>query len=104
MKRGISEDGTLLSPSKPATTVDSFIARRNRDGHIYGTYSGSSPADVWAHYLVSFKLKTEIKLPLTDLWPPIASARIFHRSFHHSLCVNGSKLTPACGNMTTPST
>ena len=47
---------------RSATTVDSFIARKNSNGHVYGTSSGSSPTDVWGYYLVSFKLKVCNKL------------------------------------------
>ena len=77
-KRMITEDGTLLKPSKPITTVDSFFssavpdivgedslwdsnavrsgARTPPPGNVYTTYTGEQLSAPTAWYFVSFKM------------------------------------------------
>ena len=90
LRRAVARDGTLLAPSKAATTVDAALLQfaggpSTVPGHVYGTYSGpgayagevaATAADgngvvVWAHTVVSFKMTAPYPVAAADLWPPL---------------------------------
>ena len=107
-KRTITQDGTLLKPSKPITTVDSFFSsnagpdngldagaqRSPPPGHVYTTYTGDTLSDPTAWYFVSFQMTADWGIPAADFYPPLpttAGSSVVYRSFDSGAgCVNGA--------------
>ena len=97
LQRIISNDGSLLQPSKPITAVDSsFLETKDKpDGFVYGTHGLDSS---WI--FVSFQLKNPFPVSKRDFWPPMKSfeatensnptIRLVYRTFGTSNeCVDG---------------
>mmetsp|Transcript_10641 Transcript_10641/g.15869 ORF Transcript_10641/g.15869 Transcript_10641/m.15869 type:complete len:561 (+) Transcript_10641:185-1867(+) len=90
LKHAITEDGHLLKPLKPITSIDSMMRseKYRPKGYIMGTYS-TGPS--W--YFVSFKLQNAFNVSLADFYPSpdvktrILVSRIFDSGFG---CKNGS--------------
>jgi len=115
-KRMITEDGTLLKPSKPITTVDSFFssavpdivgadsswdsnavrsgARTPPPGNVYTTYTGEQLSAPTAWYFVSFKMSKAWDIPAADFYPTFEAAAtktIAYRNFDAgALCTDGA--------------
>ena len=93
----ISNDGSLLQPSKPITAVDSsFLEEGSKpNGFLYGTHGLEMS---WI--FVSFQLREPFPVTLRDFWPPLqtpktgyndgATIRFVHRTFGSSReCIDG---------------
>ena len=99
LQRIISEDGSLLQPSKPITAVDSsFLEEDSKPhGYLYGTHG----LDL-SWIFVSFQLKDPFPVTRRDFWPPLATepaatataattTRLVHRSFaSNPECLDGA--------------
>ena len=81
-------DGTLLKPSKPATTIDaalsSHLTARPQGGYILGSYAGppvnltsSELPSAWSHTMVSHQLSASWSVTPSNFWPPLASGTYF---------------------------
>ena len=102
-KKTIAQDGTLLKPSKPLTSVDSALAAAMGDrvltqaphagppGHVYSTYTGASIDAVTAWYFVSFKMTDTYGLVGSDFYPTQpAGTKFVYRAFDNGAgCTNG---------------
>ncbi len=68
VKRIISNDGSLLQPSKPITAVDSSFLEEDiaPNGFVYGTHG----LDL-SWIFVSFQLRDPFPVTLRDFWPPL---------------------------------
>ncbi|CAK0845740.1 unnamed protein product [Prorocentrum cordatum] len=92
--RTMRADGMLLKPSKPATSVDSSLARspRSPPGVVYSTFSGSSKQEVMAHYFVSFMMKTNWTIAADDFYPPLRAGTtyVYRRFRDGARCTNGT--------------
>jgi hypothetical protein len=90
--RTIAEDGTLLKPSKPITSVDSALSSKAPPGYVYTTYSGIPMAPAKAHYFVSFKMTDVWTLTARDFYPALPlDASVATRVWSTEQCVDGSK-------------
>jgi hypothetical protein len=110
IKRAITEDGTLLKPSKPISLVDSGLAATSvgngneaalpgPSGEIYSTYSAATPPTklglkaATAYYFVSFKMTAEFGVSKRDFYPALSAAKltlVFREFSEGEGCVNGS--------------
>ena len=84
IRRTCSQNGTLLQPSKPLTTIDRLLlaSEANDAPTVLGSYSGTSvAAPVRAWYVVSFgswahgahQPRPDFSLFSSDLWPPLSA-------------------------------
>jgi hypothetical protein len=97
LKRAISQDGTLLQPSKPITAVDSsFLSSEiSPKGYVYGT-SALGLSWIFVHFL----LQEDFMLTLSDFWPSptqntsdnflFFAYRLFEGKSGPNSCVDGS--------------
>jgi hypothetical protein len=88
LQRAISQDGTLLQPSKPVTSIDStFLRAPAVDGSIYTTHAMDLS---WI--FVSFQLKSSFPVRLQDFWPRInGDSFLVYRTFSSSAdCKSGN--------------
>lgn len=97
ISRCIRQDGRILQPDKPATTVDSLLAREQATappGMVTAT-STVLGSLAW-HYVLSVDVAAPFKLAAGDLYPRMEGAPstwVLHSWFsgHHPTgCVNGS--------------
>ena len=93
IRRAITADGTLLSPSKPLTAVDStFLSSKTTlPGMVYASYSANAN-HVLAWHFVSFKMTTDWGIGARDFYPPLPAASVLvSRRFGGSRCQNKSR-------------
>ena len=93
IRRTISADGALLQPSRPATLIDSIIRARCSsdksdaisDSEILVSHSSSNDdigLSIRAWYLVSFRVKNDVTLSRSDLYPSVPTKDLlFWRHF-----------------------
>ena len=114
IKKTCNENGTLLKPSKPLTTIDRLILVDNTDENhdaptVLASYDGASAsAPVRAWYVVSFgswnhgnhQPDPAFTLFSSDLWPPLPMT-LNHTGYSGRLARwrwGGAGLAPHCGN------